>query len=435
MGDAGVVQTLEVAPESVDGLVGRAARAVQPVPVLADDDEGVALSCAAGGHDVRNPHPSPLGEQRHEALVLDELHAAQPGRPRPGAVPRQAPQRRQQLSVPCVSPVHLDGDRPRGVAAAEAHDPTRLHRRRREVQRLDPQPVQGDPDAGARRTPTWRTDHEVHGGSREHPDRDRREAGTHPGRTEHDDPHDLPCEQPSAEVAERSAEVRRGDGDGPRRDRDRSGWERRRPVEVGQPRDDGPRLASRRACGGRSDDGSDDDTSHDVPNEPRSSPQGRRAGEDHGPRECAPRQPPPEWIEERRKVSQHVRQACAEVLGQVREDCGDDQSDGTGERHGDVGRTPRAWLGRGGCEQHDARTAIADRRSPHRRGAWCGHDPGPCAMVRFRRPGHGSSAERVCSQLVRPATPSTAPSSRPLIRPAPLERRQGPGEPGSPVEG
>ena len=77
-------------------------------PSWPDDDEGVALPGAPRRHDAWHTHAGPLGEQRHEPLVLDQLDPRQPGRALAAPVPRQAPQRRQQLGVPGVAAVDLD---------------------------------------------------------------------------------------------------------------------------------------------------------------------------------------------------------------------------------------------------------------------------------------------------------------------------------------
>ena len=83
----------------VDGAVvgGRRRRSSRPQrdAVGADDDEGVALAGAARRHEVRHADAGPLGEQGDEALVLDELEPAQPGR-RAGCPRYQA--RRQRLA-------------------------------------------------------------------------------------------------------------------------------------------------------------------------------------------------------------------------------------------------------------------------------------------------------------------------------------------------
>ena len=52
------------------------------------DDQGVAAPGAAGRHQSGHAHAGPLGEQRHEALVLDEIDAAASGGALAAAVPR-----------------------------------------------------------------------------------------------------------------------------------------------------------------------------------------------------------------------------------------------------------------------------------------------------------------------------------------------------------
>ena len=120
-----------------------------------DDDEGVALAGAAGGHEARHAHAGPLGEQRHEPLVLDELDAGEARRALAAAVPRQAPQRRQQLGVPRVAAVDLDVERAVGVVTGEADDtrvvPRRRRRGRRRRRRARAGPARCASSSGARR--------------------------------------------------------------------------------------------------------------------------------------------------------------------------------------------------------------------------------------------------------------------------------------------
>ncbi len=59
--------------------------------VRSDDDERVALSGAPRRDEPGRRTPARSVEQGHEALVLDELDAAEPGRALRAAVPDEAP--------------------------------------------------------------------------------------------------------------------------------------------------------------------------------------------------------------------------------------------------------------------------------------------------------------------------------------------------------
>ena len=93
-------------------VVGRPGPRPQRHAVGPDDDEGVALPGAAGRDEPGHAHAGPLGEQRDEPLVLDELEAAQAHGALGVAVPGQPPDVGEQLAVPRVAPVDLDRQRP-----------------------------------------------------------------------------------------------------------------------------------------------------------------------------------------------------------------------------------------------------------------------------------------------------------------------------------
>ena len=118
--DAGVVQPAQVVPQRADVEPGRGRRRRRPLercrqrhPLGSHDDEGVAAPGAAGRDQARDAHAGPLGEQRDEAFVLDEIDAAEAGVALAAAVPRQPPQRGEQLGIPRVAPVDLDEQRTR----------------------------------------------------------------------------------------------------------------------------------------------------------------------------------------------------------------------------------------------------------------------------------------------------------------------------------
>ena len=179
MGDAGVVQPADLPPEPRDrGLVDPARRGRRLAArrdrraERAHDHERVAAPGTPRGDEMGHVGAGALGEQRDEALVLDELDPAEADRPLDPAVPDEAPQVGQQLGVPRIAAVHLDDQRPLGVGALEQHDALRLHRRRREVVDADPEVGEGEPDPRRGRAPARRTDGEVDDRRGEQPQRD-----------------------------------------------------------------------------------------------------------------------------------------------------------------------------------------------------------------------------------------------------------------------
>ena len=256
VGDAGVVQPAELTPQRVERVIAQrlaGCRGVDPIERVAggpDDDERVALTGAAGGHQLLDTNAGPLGEQRHEPLVLDELDPGEPRRALAAAVPREAPQRRQQLGVPGIAAVDLDVQRAAGVVTDEVDDAGVVAGRRLQVGDLDAELVQGQLDPRARRAPAGRADDEVHDRRGQEADHRRGHTAAGTRRAQHDDADDLPDEQPPTEVADRSAEVGR-------RDRDRRGGRARwRPVgtpavrrsrRTGPPRPTGRRRRRRPA--------------------------------------------------------------------------------------------------------------------------------------------------------------------------------------------
>ena len=128
--DAGVVQPAEVVPQRRDA--GRSRSTAhgalvecfrQRLSFRSDDDEGVAPPCAAGRHQPRHAHAGSLGEQRDEPFVLDEVDAAASGATLTTSIPGHPPQRREQLGIPRVAPVHLDEQRSVPITPLEQHDP------------------------------------------------------------------------------------------------------------------------------------------------------------------------------------------------------------------------------------------------------------------------------------------------------------------------
>ncbi len=371
VGDAGLVQPAELAPQRVELVIaqrladGRILDQIERDARRPDDDEGVALTGAAGGHQLLDPNAGPLGEQRHEPLVLDELDPGEPRRALATPVPREAPQRRQQLGVPGIAAVHLDVHHAARVVTDEVDDASVMTGRRLQVGDLDAELVEGQLDARARRAPAGRADDEVHEGRGQEADHRRRDTAAGTRRAEHDDADHLPDEQPATEVADGSAEVGRRDGDRRGGERDGARREGRRFVEVDEPGDRDPRVAvDRRAHDGGDRDG-EDDTGRDVACEGQAPADDGRQHQHDGPCDRCPGEQLPQRIEERWEVIEHRGEARIEVGTDVRQHRRDHQQEPGGDRQRHVRRTTRSRFSRCRCEQDRTRCTTAGRRTRH----------------------------------------------------------------------
>ena len=237
--DAGIVQPPELAPQRSDAdvvgdrpAVGITEHGRQRRTRRSDDDQSVTTAGAARGHERRHVHAGALGQQRDEALVLDEVDAAEPGAALAAAIPGEPPERRQHLGIPRVAPVDLDEQRSVAIAALEQHDTFALHRRRRQVGDPNAQLGQGEGDPRFGRTPSGRSVHEVDDRRRQRAGGERGDGARGHGDLGEQGGHHLRADEPPAEVAERPAQMRRGRRDHRAGDDEQSGREDRRPVGV-----------------------------------------------------------------------------------------------------------------------------------------------------------------------------------------------------------
>ena len=187
VGDAGVVQQRQLRPQRGEARLvngSEPGRIAERCADRADDDERIAAPGAARRHEVRDAGTRPLGEHRHEPLVLDQLEARVLSEAFGVAIPHEPPHGGEQLSVPRVAAVHLDQQRPVRVVTIEEHGTVRLHRCRCEVVDVHAQLLQRQPDARRVRASARRAEGEVHTSSSEQSDGDSGDRTESDGRAE-----------------------------------------------------------------------------------------------------------------------------------------------------------------------------------------------------------------------------------------------------------
>ena len=171
------------------------------------------------------------------------------------------------------------------------------------------------------------------------------------------DGEELTADDPPPEVAERAAEVRRGGGDDGGGDRQCAGRERRRAVEVGEPRQAVPRAVAEQGGDEHGDQQRRRDAGDEVAGERPPATEQRDDEQHDAPRDWRPRQDEPQRIEEARQARQRVGDGDVEVAADLRERRREQEQDDAGDDQGDVRRPARSRLvlGRGEEQQPDWR--------------------------------------------------------------------------------
>ena len=354
MDDASVVQSAQVAPQW--GQVGGVRSAVSCARVEhfckghalgPYDHEGVASPGAAGRHQSGYPHARSLGEQRDETLVLDEVDAAASGGAVSTSVPGHPPQRREQLGIPSVAPVDLDEQRPVSIAPLEQHDPGSLHRCRSED--VDEHAELGesrlDPRLG--RQPARRPVHEVDDGGSQRADGEGTNGAGRRGCLHEQRGHQLAADEPSTEVAERSAEVWRGRRDRRRGDDQGARREHRGTIDVAEQLEHVAGVVHHE--GG--DDGcrqqGDDERSEDVPCQGAAAAEHGDAEEHDRIDQRRPEGDPPQRFEEAGQRVEEFDDARFESAGNLGESDADRHRHRTDDRHRHVGWSAGSRFGLG----------------------------------------------------------------------------------------
>ncbi len=339
-----LVQGQHRPPEPLDQVVADLVLSERPeAPAGAlGDQHGVALGRHARGDDRQDRDAPALREQRHERLVLHLPETTEPEAGPFATVPQGCPEGREELAVPCVSPVHLDQELlPVGRDGLDQGDARRFQRRVSQVGRFHAQIAQRRRDLLERQTSRRGAEHEVQ--DRPRPEADQ-EPGHHPDGqrdAERDAGDRADRHDPPAEESDRAAHVRRGHHDDGRGDRQADRQVHRRRVRR-------PDALQARGPVGACDLARDQGQSerqgarHQFRQEQPFAPfrEEREEQQEERPPEQQVERDLPEPPEEPRELRHEVRDGPVDRGGTGREERQDDDPEQRDDQQDDVGGTP-----------------------------------------------------------------------------------------------